>query len=102
MRFLVQVEAEWSAANKLDSGPGGPGPLFGYVAERFKPETFVVEAGRRAAWWVIDFPTAEALTEFTHVCVARVGAYPTLRPVMTGQEAAAIIPRAAEAARRAP
>jgi hypothetical protein len=102
MRFLVTVEADWNAANKLDAGPGGPGPLFGYIAERFKPEAFVVEAGRRVGWWIIDFPSAEAITEFTHITIARAGAYPTLRPVLAASEAAQVIPRAAEQAKRAP
>jgi len=59
-----------------DAGPGGPGPLGGYIAERFKPEAFFVEADRRAAWWIIDFRTRAANVQFTHVALARAGAPP--------------------------
>ncbi len=102
MRYLVRVEPSWEAANKLDSGPEGPGPLFGYIAQRFRPEAHYCETGKRAAWWVIDFASAEAITELTHLCVAKAGCHPELTAVMTGDEAARAIPAAMLAARKAP
>lgn len=102
MRFLVQVEPSFQAGNALDGGPGGPGPLFGYIAERWKPEAFFVQADRRVAFWIIDFPDAASVTELTHVAIARAGAHPVLRPILTGAEAAEVIPKAIELARRAP
>ncbi|HVZ74703.1 MAG TPA: hypothetical protein VHJ20_20110 [Polyangia bacterium] len=102
MRYLVQVTPSFEAANKLDAGPGGPGPLFGYIAERFKPEAFYTAADRRTAYWVIDFVDAASMVEFTHIAVTRAGAEPTLVPVLTGPEARDTIPKAAAEARRAP
>lgn len=102
MRFFVQVEPSMEAGNKLDAGPGGPGPLFGYIAEKWKPEAFFVQADRRVAFWIIDFRDNASLTEFTHVALARAGAYPHLRPILTADEAASAIPKAIEQARRAP
>ncbi len=99
MRFMVHLEAEWSAAEKLDTTPGGPGKLFGAVAERFQPEQFFVDAGRRAVWWVIDFPSNAAITELMHLCVAHAGAYPELRPVLTASEAPGVIGGAIQKAR---
>jgi len=102
VRFLVSVAAEWQAANHLDRQPSGPGPLFAYIGERFRPDAFYVEATRRTAWWVIDFADAAALTEFTHVMIARAGTYPTCVPILTGEEAAQVIPDAVAQAREAP
>lgn len=99
MRFLAHVQPDWSAAEKLDTSPGGPGPLFGQIAERFKPEVFYVEASRRAVYWVIDFADAAAVTEFMHVVVARAGTYPELRPLLTAAEAPAAIGKAIQLAR---
>lgn len=98
MRFIVQLEPDWNAAEKLDTSPGGPGPLFAQIAERFAPESFYVEASRRAVWWVIDFASTAAIVELTHLLIARAGAYPVLRPVLTAAEAPAAI---GEALRRA-
>lgn len=102
MRYLVEIEPTNDAANKLDAGPGGPGPLFGYIAERWKPEAFYLRADRRVALWVIDFPDVASMVELTHVALARAGAAPRLTPVMTGAEGAAIIPKAHQQAQRAP
>ncbi|HVY30941.1 MAG TPA: hypothetical protein VHB79_30485 [Polyangiaceae bacterium] len=102
MRYLVNVEPSHEAATKLDAGPGGPGPLFGYIAERFKPEAFFVEADRRAAWWIIDFPNEAAIVEFTHVALARAGTHPHLRPIVLGNDVKTILPKAYADAQRAP
>lgn len=102
MRFLVSIEADWEAGNRLDEQPGGPEPLFGHIAARFKPEAFYVEAGRRKAWWVINFDGTADLTEFTHLSIRQAGAYPTFVPVLTGEEAATAIPAAVAAAQQVP
>jgi hypothetical protein len=94
MRFLVAIEPECAAGNRLDTQPGGPASLFGDIAERFHPEAFYVEAGRRKAWWVIDFDGSAALTELTHLSITRAGTYPTFIPVLSGDEAATVLPEA--------
>jgi len=102
MRYLVELEPTTEAANKLDSGPGGPGPLFGYIAERWKPEAFYLRADRRIALWVIDFPDVASLVELTHVALARAGVAPKVVPLLTGAEGGEILPRAIQRAQLAP
>lgn len=100
MRFLVTAEASKEGGDRLDSQPGGPGPFFGAVAERFRPEAFWVRADRRAVYWVLDLSDAAQVTELMHLCLAKAGAYPTLTPILTGDEARTAVPAAIEKARR--
>lgn len=102
MRYLVSVEPEFQAGNKLDHGPNGPGPLFGYIAERFRPEHFWICADRRKAIWVIDFDSNAAMAEFLHVAIARAGATPELQPLLTPEEGMQVLPKAIAAAKSAP
>src|SRR5262245_17344504 len=100
MRFMVQVEADFEMANKLDAQPNGPATLFKYIAETYKPEAFYVDATRRKGFWVIDFKDNTQMVEFTHTCVWNAGAYPNYTPVLTGQEAATAIPVATQKAKK--
>jgi hypothetical protein len=100
MRFLVSIEPSSEGGRQLDAQPGGPGPLFGAIADRFHPEAFFTETTRRKAWWVISFDRAEDVVAFTHVSLRYCDAPPTLIPVMSGEEAARSIPAAIEAARQ--
>jgi hypothetical protein len=100
MRYLVSCEPSMEHGDRLDTQPGGPGPFFGQVAERFRPEAFFVAADRRAAFWIIDLADAAAMTELMHLMLARGGAYPKLQPILTADEAKAAIPAAIEKARR--
>ncbi|MBV8762242.1 MAG: hypothetical protein JO257_33430 [Deltaproteobacteria bacterium] len=100
MRFLVTAEASKEGGDRLDSQPGGPGPFFGAVAERFRPEAFWVRADRRAVYWVLDLADATQVAELMHLCLAKAGAYPTLTPILTGDEARTAVPAAIEKARR--
>ena len=102
MRYRVNVEPSFEAASTLDAGPGGPGPLFGSIAERFKPEAFFVEADRRSAWWIIDFSNEASIVEFTHIALARAGTNPTLRPIVIGGDVKNVLPKAFADAQRAP
>jgi hypothetical protein len=102
MKYLVQVTPSFEAANKLDAGPGGPGPLFAHIGDRFKPEAFYVGADSRTAWWVIDFDGPQSMTEFLHIMVQKAGTEPRLSPVMRGTDATKVIPAACDAARKAP
>lgn len=35
--YMVELHASIERANEID-GKGGPGPVFAYIAERFKPQ----------------------------------------------------------------
>jgi hypothetical protein len=100
MRYLVTCEASKDAGDRLDTQPGGPGPFFAQVAERFRPEAFYVAADRRAVFWIMDLPDAAAITELMHLTLAKAGSYPVLQPVLTGDEARTAVPAAIEKARR--
>lgn len=100
MRFLVTCEASKEGGDRLDTQPGGPGPLFAQVAERFRPEAFFVRADRRAVYWIMDLPDAAAIAELMHLALHKAGAYPVLVPVLTGDEARTALPAAIEKARR--
>ena len=93
MRHIVRVEPSKEAADALDAG-GGPGKLFAYIGERWRPEAFYVAAGKRVAFWVIDFADHASMVEFTHLALAKAGANPEYVPVLDGAEAAKIIPAA--------
>jgi hypothetical protein len=93
MRYLVRVEGQGKAIEDLDAA-GGPGPLFKYIGERWRPEAFYIGVDRRHAFWVIDFPDAASIVELTHLTLAKVGASPELTLVMTPPEAAKAIPEA--------
>jgi len=102
MRQLVHIRPTFERANQIDE-KGGPGPLFRYLAERFKPEAIYVSAVHREGWFVVDLDTPAKQREFTQIAINACGAEPNyLGPVMTGQEAAAIIPEAVQQARKAP
>jgi hypothetical protein len=58
MHYLVTITPTMQAADALDAGPGGPGPLFEFIGARYKPVMFWVTAGRRSASWIIDVTDA--------------------------------------------
>jgi len=100
MLFMVFVEADWEVANKLDSQPQGPGALFQHIAEKYKPQAFYVAIEQRAAYLVVDFNNEDEMMEFVHFCIWNFGSYPSYTPVMTGEIAAGIIPKAAKYAQQ--
>ena len=102
MHFLVTITPTNDAANALDAGPGGPGPLFTWVADRYKPVAFWVAAGARSASWIIDVTDAGQLHELVHVAARKAATVPELTPIIMGDEAASTIPAAIEVAATAP
>ncbi len=102
MHFLVTITPTYEAANALDAGPGGPGPLFAWIADRYKPLAFWVAAGRRSASWIIDVADAGQLHELVHVAARKAAVAPELTPIIMGDEAAGAIPAAIEVAATAP
>jgi hypothetical protein len=102
MHFLVTITPTYEAANALDAGPGGPGPLFAWMADRYKPVAFWVDAGRRSASWIVDVTDAGQLHELVHVAARKAAAEPHLTPIILGDEAATTIPAAMQVAAEAP
>jgi len=102
MHFLVTITPTHDAAEALDAGPGGAGPLFGWIGERYKPELFWVAADRRSASWIIDVTDAGQLHELVHIAARKAATTPDMRPIVLGEEAARTIPAAMKVAAEAP
>lgn len=102
MHFIVTLTPTIDAADALDASPGGPGPLFDFVAERYHPEAFWVSAGERSVSWIIDVADATALHELVHIAARKGRVTPQLTPIIFGADAATVIPAAITAAASAP
>ena len=102
MLFLVTITPTHEAANALDAGPQGPGPLFAWIADRYQPLAFWVAAGRRSASWIIDVSDAGQLHELVHVAARKAATAPELTPIIMGDQAASSIPAAMQVAATAP
>ncbi len=102
MHYLVTITPTIEAADALDAGPGGPGPLFGFMAERYHPEAFWVAASERSVSWIIDVQDAQALHELVHIAARRCRCTPVMTPIVMGDQAADMIPAAIAVAAEAP
>lgn len=102
MHYLVTITPTIDAADALDAAPGGPGPLFEFIGDRYKPVMFWVAAGCRSASWIIDITDAAQLHEIVHIAAAKARAEPEFTPIVLGEDAARMIPAAVAAAAQAP
>lgn len=101
MRYLVEVAASIERGNALDNA-GGPGPLFGHIVERFKPEAFYVDLTRRHIFLVADLQSPAEIEELMYICTLGAGTYPKFTPVIPLSEAASVIPEAIQNAKKTP
>ncbi len=62
MKYLVEVAPSIERGNAIDE-KGGPGPIFGYVHERFKLDAFDVDVTRRRIFLVDDLADASEVAE---------------------------------------
>jgi hypothetical protein len=97
VRYLVEAHPSMESGNRIDKG-GGPGALFAYIAERFKPEAFYGNPARRQVFLVVDLPSEKDLAELMYALTWNVETEPTFTPVMDPQ----LYMGAIEAARKAP
>jgi hypothetical protein len=97
MKYLVEVTASIERGNALDD-QGGPGPVFGYIAQRFKPEVFYGNPTRRQVFMVVDLPTECETAELMYILTREAGTNPTFTPVMNPQ----VYGSALDNARKAP
>jgi hypothetical protein len=101
MRYLFEITASAERGNEIDS-KGGPGPILGYIAERFKPEAVYVSTLRRQVWLVADLTSFAQVHELMQICSRLTGTEPTITPVMLAPEAAEAIQESTENAKKAP
>jgi hypothetical protein len=102
VHFLVTITPTIEAADALDAGPGGAGPLFEFIAKRYQPTAFWVDGHRRSASWIIDVTDAGQLHELVHIAARKARVAPEITPIVLGDEAARTIPAAMAVAAEAP
>lgn len=101
MKYVVHTKADVQAGLKLDAN-GGPGRLFGWVVENYRPEGFYVDPTQRQAWVVVEINDPVKLTELMLVVSRNLGAQPTITPVFDAKDMGSIAQKAIENTRNAP
>ena len=87
MLYMVEVQASMERGNEIDS-KDGPGPVFAYIVERFKPQAIygtptrrqifmVVELADETIWVILDMPDGDAMTKFALTIGSRGNAHTT-------------------------
>ncbi|MBI2767738.1 MAG: hypothetical protein HYX53_17720 [Chloroflexi bacterium] len=94
MRYMVRFEASIEQGAKVDGSPGGAGAAIGKILELFKPESFYVSVFKRELTMIVNSDDLAALSEAAHVVQLVAGANLEVTPVMTADEAMAILPPA--------
>ena len=79
MRYLVYFEIPADVGNSLDFEEGGPGPLIGYIMDRFAPEASYTQAGLRGVFMVADLDEAQ-MTELMLIVSRKFSTYLSSRP----------------------
>ena len=81
MRYLVESTASIARGNEIVA-KGGPGPVFGYIAERFKPVAMYGNPTRRQAFLIVDLATETDIAELMFILTRAGGTEPTFTPIM--------------------
>jgi hypothetical protein len=82
MRYLVEASASMERGNSIDKGEG-PGPFFGQVVERFRPESFYGDPSQRRIFMVVDLDTPAKMAELMYVITWWAGNEPKFTPIMS-------------------
>jgi len=77
--LLAYFEIPAEVGNRLDFEKGGPGPIIGYVMDRFSPEASYTQAGLRGVFIVADLEEAQ-MTELMLIVSKKFGTYPEFTP----------------------
>ena len=94
MRYLMRFEASSEAGGRVDRSAGGAGAAIGRILELLKPETFYVSVFKRELIMIVNSNDLALLTEAAHVVQLVAGANLEVTPILTGEEAMAILPKA--------
>ena len=78
MLYMVEAHASMERGNEID-GKGGPGPVFQYIVERFKPQSLHGNPTRRQIFMVVELEPTNMLIATNGVlhCSILVGPRPT-------------------------
>jgi len=80
MKYLVEVTPTVEKGNEIDA-KGGPGPVFSYVNERFKPQAIYLNATKRQAFLIVDLGSEADLLELSVYATQVCGAEPKVIPL---------------------
>ena len=95
MQYLVQLRAAMQQANKIDAADG-PGPTFGKIVDRFRPEAIYGSPDHRSLIMIVDLDTPVQIAELMYLLTWFTGSEPTFTPVMKPE----VYGEALEAAKR--
>lgn len=82
MLSLVEAWASMEQGNAIDNGDG-PGPFFGQLAERFRPQAFYGDASQRHVFMVVDLDTPAKMAELMYSLTWFAGKEPRFTPIMS-------------------
>jgi hypothetical protein len=99
VRYVVYFEIPAELGNRLDFEEAGPGPIIGYVMDRFSPEASYTQAGLRGVFHSLD---EAQMTELTLIVSKKFGTYPEFTPVIPLAATPGIAAKAIEEAQKAP
>ncbi len=100
MRYLIYFEIPAEAGNSLDFEEGGPGPILGYVMDRFAPEASYTQAGMRAVFMVADLNEAQ-MTELMLIVSKKFGTYPEFTALIPAAAIPEMVGKAIEEVKKA-
>lgn len=101
MKYLVHIQATAEAGNRIESA-GGPGPLFGWLVERFKPEAAWGSPVTRQCYLVVNYDDPVAITETMLAVASVVGNEPTFLPILPLSEFGGVVQKAIEGLKTLP
>ena len=84
MKYMVEATASIERGKAIDA-KGGPGPLFEYIGQRFKPETIYGNPTRRQVFIIVDLPSETDVAELMLVLARETGSEPTFTPIMPAE-----------------
>ena len=82
MLYMVEVQASMERGNEIDS-KDGPGPVFAYIVERFKPQAIYGTPTRRQIFMVVELADETETAELMYVLTWFSGAEPKFTPIMS-------------------
>ena len=100
MKYMVQFELTPEAGLKIESQPGGPGPIVKRILDRFKPEATYFAMSRRACWWIVNLDTPADVAELMIAVTDLVGRHPEFVPIVPGADFGGVIEKALPAAKK--
>jgi hypothetical protein len=81
MLYLVEAWASIERGNAIDRGEG-PGPFFGRLVERFRPQALYGDPTRRHVFMLVGLETPARIAELMYAFTWWTGTEPKFTPVM--------------------